>query len=136
MITIKEKEDCCGCTACYNSCPRKAISMKPDEEGFLYPLVNIEKCIDCGLCDSVCPVKNTVEMEPFKRRAYALRASASQVVSTSTSGGFVSPLADWVFEQDGVVCGATYDDDFIVIHRIRGGYKGISRFQICAERFE
>lgn len=49
MIKIEKKEDCCGCTACYNSCPRKAISMKPDQEGFLYPLVNVEKCIDCGL---------------------------------------------------------------------------------------
>jgi coenzyme F420-reducing hydrogenase beta subunit len=121
VIKIEKKEDCCGCTACYNSCPRKAISMKPDQEGFLYPLVNVEKCIDCGLCDSVCPVKNKMEIEQFDRSAYALRANSSQVVSTSTSGGFVSPLAEWVFEHDGVVCGATYDDEFRVIHKISGG---------------
>ena len=121
MIKIEKKEDCCGCTACYNSCPRKAISMKPDQEGFLYPLVNVEKCIDCGLCDSVCPVKNKMEIEQFDRSAYALRANSSQVVSTSTSGGFVSPLAEGVFEHDGVVCGATYDDEFRVIHKISGG---------------
>ena len=95
--------------------------MKPDQEGFLYPLVNVEKCIDCGLCDSVCPVKNKMEIEQFDRSAYALRANSSQVVSTSTSGGFVSPLAEWVFEHDGVVCGATYDDEFRVIHKISGG---------------
>lgn len=95
--------------------------MKPDQEGFLYPLVNVEKCIDCGLCDSVCPVKNKMEIEQFDKSAYALRANSSQVVSTSTSGGFVSPLAEWVFEHDGVVCGATYDDEFRVIHKISGG---------------
>ena len=52
MIKIEKKEDCCGCTACANICPKQAITMKPDPEGFLYPVVNEENCINCGVCDA------------------------------------------------------------------------------------
>ncbi|EGB93997.1 putative iron-sulfur cluster-binding protein/coenzyme F420-reducing hydrogenase, beta subunit [Clostridium sp. D5] len=51
------KGDCCGCTACYCICPVNAIDMKPDEEGFLYPIVNDIKCVCCYRCLSVCPLK-------------------------------------------------------------------------------
>ena len=50
MIQIKNKVDCCGCTACANICPKQAITMKPDPEGFLYPVVNEENCINCVFC--------------------------------------------------------------------------------------
>ena len=55
MIEIKDsnKKECCGCTACMNICPVGAIEMRPDEEGFLYPSVNKEKCINCGLCSYI-----------------------------------------------------------------------------------
>lgn len=53
----KEKENCCGCTACYAICPAEAITMKPDEEGFLYPYVHGEKCIRCYECMKVCIFK-------------------------------------------------------------------------------
>ena len=52
MITIKDKKDCCGCTACYNACPKKAIEMQADQEGFLYPVIDQKKCVDCGICDA------------------------------------------------------------------------------------
>ena len=58
MIVVKNKADCCGCTACYSVCPKKAISMQQDQEGFLYPFVEISKCIDCKLCDFACPIEN------------------------------------------------------------------------------
>lgn len=56
-ILYKRKEECCGCTACYVVCPQGAISMVGDEEGFRYPLIDIEKCIRCYKCVKVCPVK-------------------------------------------------------------------------------
>ena len=61
MIEIKEKSQCCGCTACSSICPKKAIMMKQDEEGFMYPIIDKSKCVNCGLCDKVCPVKNAKE---------------------------------------------------------------------------
>lgn len=52
-----QKENCCGCTACCVSCPANAIIMKPDEEGFLYPVVDAQKCIRCYKCLKVCVFK-------------------------------------------------------------------------------
>ena len=54
MIQIKDKADCCGCTACASICPKDAITMEPDTLGFKYPKVDLDKCINCGLCEKVC----------------------------------------------------------------------------------
>ena len=72
MIQIKDKEKCCGCTACYNVCPLKAIIMKKDEEGFLYPIVDITKCVHCGQCEKVCPVLHR-EYHKEKTKGYIIR---------------------------------------------------------------
>ena len=56
-ILYERKEECCGCTACYAICPKRAISMFPDEEGFDYPVINSHLCVRCGMCLKVCPIK-------------------------------------------------------------------------------
>lgn len=53
-VLYKEKQECCGCTAYYAVCPKEAITMQPDEEGFLYPAVDKEKCVKCYACLKVC----------------------------------------------------------------------------------
>ncbi len=58
-VLYTRKEECCGCSACYAICPRAAISMEPDAEGFDYPVINEEKCIRCYKCITVCPIKET-----------------------------------------------------------------------------
>ena len=73
MITIKDKKDCCGCTACYNACPKKAIAMQADQEGFLYPVIDQKKCVDCGICDATCPIINKVEKNPEQTKGFILR---------------------------------------------------------------
>lgn len=52
-----DKSECCGCTACASVCPKHAIEMREDEEGFLYPYVDRTKCIYCKRCLSVCMYK-------------------------------------------------------------------------------
>lgn len=61
----EDSENCCGCTACYAVCPVQAISMNPDEEGFLYPTVDAAKCIRCYRCLSVCAFKVDQEARGF-----------------------------------------------------------------------
>ena len=56
MINISDKTKCCGCTACANICPKDCITMKADDEGFLYPVVDENNCVKCGLCEKACPV--------------------------------------------------------------------------------
>ena len=67
MIEIKKKEDCCGCNACGDICPKGCITFKTDNEGFWYPEVNKETCIDCHLCEKVCP---QIHAEELKKNDY------------------------------------------------------------------
>lgn len=60
-ILYEKKDDCCGCTACYAVCKRKAIIMLPDEEGFLYPRLVTDRCVCCYKCLYVCPVRHSRE---------------------------------------------------------------------------
>lgn len=57
-ILFNQKEDCCGCSACYAICPKRAIIMVMDEEGFEYPMIKTELCISCKRCMRVCPFKS------------------------------------------------------------------------------
>lgn len=116
MIKIENKRKCCGCTACASICPQKCIKMLPDEEGFLYPKIQQDKCVDCGACNKVCPVDNAPAANVSKIESYAMRTKEDDVLKRSTSGGFVTPLADWVLQRGGVLCAAAYMEDFTVAH--------------------
>lgn len=86
MIKIIGKISCCGCSACQNACPQSCIDMNEDNEGFLYPTVNIQKCIDCHLCEKVCPILNTKENRtPLK--VLAVKNKNKNIVGKSSSGG-------------------------------------------------
>lgn len=113
MIDIKSKESCCGCTACMNACPKKCISMKEDEEGFKYPHIDKSKCIRCGLCERTCPIIKQIISNEKNHKAYAIRSKEKEILSTSTSGGFFTDLANYVFDNNGVVVGASYENGIV-----------------------
>lgn len=98
-INITSKEDCCGCTACKNICPKNAIEMVSDEEGFLYPKVNKKKCIDCGLCKKVCPVINKKNIEKKAQKAFIVQNKNEKIREQSTSGGVFSAIAEYVISK-------------------------------------
>ena len=110
------KEDCCGCSGCKSICPQKAIEMKEDEEGFLYPFIDEKKCTQCGVCKKVCPVINKQKFNDFKPKAYLFQNENEEVRSSSTSGGFFSALGEYVVANGGTVYGAVFDENFNVEH--------------------
>ena len=119
MIEIKNPADCCGCTACASICAHDAIKMKPDALGFLYPKVDIEKCVDCGLCEKVCAFNDhyDVTQNLEKPLAYAARHKDMNEIETSRSGAAFIAISDYILEQGGVVYGAGYTDHFRVVHK-------------------
>ena len=115
MIEIKNKKDCCGCHACYSICPKKAIQMKEDENGFLVPKISKNKCINCELCKKVCPIIN-LSKTTNNPVAYAMINNDIGVRKESSSGGIFSLIAECILELDGIVFGATFNEQFEVIH--------------------
>lgn len=112
MITIYNKQDCCGCNACVQRCPKQCITMKPDNEGFLYPIVDTATCIDCGLCEKVCPVINQGEpKEPLK--VYAAYNKDEEIRLQSSSGGIFTLLAEETIKRGGVVFGVKFNKDWM-----------------------
>lgn len=115
MIHIEDKSKCCGCSACVTSCPVGCIDFNEDERGFLYPIVDISRCINCGLCERVCPCLNDLgEREP--ERIYAAINPNDEVRHKSSSGGFFTAIAEYVLNNGGIVFGACFDSDRVVVH--------------------
>ncbi len=56
-VLFTEKEECCGCAACFAICPKHAIRMAEDEEGFAYPTIDAASCVGCEACVKVCPIE-------------------------------------------------------------------------------
>ncbi|MDD3396623.1 MAG: Coenzyme F420 hydrogenase/dehydrogenase, beta subunit C-terminal domain [Acidaminococcaceae bacterium] len=115
MINVVKKTDCVGCWACYSRCPKKCITMVSDEEGFLYPKVDEKQCVNCHLCEEVCPVLHLPQLRKVRQTIACINQDAV-VRAASSSGGTFSLLADYVLEQGGTVFGAAFVVDFTVHH--------------------
>lgn len=128
MINIKEPKDCCGCNACAQRCPKHCIILTEDHEGFLYPKVNTELCIECGLCEKVCPVIN---QKPKKGplEVYAAINPDEQIRKESSSGGIFTLLAEKIIQENGVVFGARFDENWEVRHDYTETIEGLAVFR-------
>lgn len=128
MINIKNKKRCCACTACVQACPKQCIKMLWDNEGFQYPIVDIKECINCGLCEKVCPALNSKEArEPIDTMA-AFNPN-EDVRRSSSSGGIFTLLAEQVINQGGVVFGARFDKDWQVVIDIAESMEQVASFK-------
>jgi len=111
------KDACSGCSACASICPKQAITMEPNSEGFLYPAIANSLCVKCGLCEKTCPILNPFELDISKKPvAYAVQNKDELVRNDSTSGGAFSAIAQYVLDRKGVVFGAMFDSNFDVVH--------------------
>ena len=115
MPTLASHETCTGCAACLNACTHSAITMTADAECFLIPNVDNKKCVECKLCENVCPVISPLLDKGFMNpRAYAVWSELDRRVSSS--GGAFSAFARYILSQGGVVFGAAFDKNLHCKH--------------------
>ena len=116
MISTK-RADCSGCAACANICPKNAITMTRDAEGFSYPKINPELCIKCGRCDATCPALNYVKNNPTDfPPTFTATYPDDKILRHSSSGGVFTALSEIVLRKGGVVFGAAFDENWRVRH--------------------
>ena len=120
MINLKDKANCTGCTACQQVCGKNAIEMQFDSLGHTYPVVDSLKCIDCGLCEKVCPMLHLEELPKDEKLdelpVYAAYNKDNEARSRSTSGGLFTVLSKYIIESGGVVYAARFNDEFHIYH--------------------
>lgn len=109
-MEICKKESCTGCHACYTICPKNCIKMVENEEGFLYPLVDKNLCIECGLCKKTCPVNKPVGFNK-NRVTFAAWSLDDAEHRTSSSGGIASAFSREVIKEGGCVFGAAFEEN-------------------------
>lgn len=111
-----KKEDCCGCQACADICHANAIHMWLDEEGFWYPKVDAAACMECGLCEKVCPLRDAGRNDE-EALYLGVQARDDAIRQVSSSGGMFPLLAHAVLKEQGLIYGAGYGSGMKVMHQ-------------------
>ncbi len=128
MITFDKRNMCCGCSACTQSCPKQCIDMNEDSQGFWYPSVNKESCINCGQCEKVCPMQNRNEAVGPMLVCAAINSS-EEIRLQSSSGGIFTMLAEKILSERGVVFGARFNEQWEVVHDFTESINGLAEFR-------
>ena len=116
-INKKGVHFCTGCGACVQKCNKGALSLKQDLQGYYNAHFEEDKCVNCNLCEKVCPVLFPQEYVPRVKEPslYAVQMN-DEIRSVSSSGGVFSALAEIILNEGGVVFGASWNSDLSVSH--------------------
>lgn len=131
-MIITDYEKCVGCGACETVCPKNAITMTADGEGFLRPCIDTALCVECGLCQKTCPAESP-KLQTRERKAYALKHQDERVRNKCTSGGAFIALSDKVLAEGGIVYGVIYDENFRAVHARAEDAQG--RDAMCGSKY-
>lgn len=129
MIDFPSPGQCTLCGACADRCPINAISFDKEYMGGHYPKIDMERCLECGLCVKACPVLHPLKETKRKIQSYAAANNDNAVRSQSSSGGIFSALADAILAGGGFVCGAILSEDLSVMHEIAGNTQQLQRMR-------
>ena len=127
-------DDCCGCRACEKICPKNAITMVYNNEGFLVPIIDKNLCVNCGLCLKSCPQFNTFkEKKDDSIEAFAARAKKTKDLLNGSSGGIFSTIAKFIIENKGFVYGCCFDENMNPIHLCVNKIEDIAK--LCGSKY-
>jgi len=129
MPKLVSWEQCCGCGACANKCPKQAINMQPNHEGFLHPMVDAEKCVECRTCEYACPRLSIAKNEQAQPQVFIVQHKDDAIRYQSTSGGAFTAIAEEVIRREGIVFGAAMTDSLVVQHVFVEGMDGLAKFR-------
>ena len=129
FLDVIDKDKCTGCMSCKNACPRNAIEIVEGKDGFLYPKINKEYCINCGICKKVCPVENRLSENKNEIEVYACQNKNEEIRLSSSSGGIFTLLAKKIIDQNGIVFGAAFDNNFEVEHTYTENEEELAKFR-------
>lgn len=115
FLQSSNKAECCGCTACQQICGHGAITMETDDDGFIFPIKNLSACVNCGLCEKVCPFS---QPKYYNNTLGVYATSIKDVIERkrSSSGGLFYAIAEYVIENYGIVFGSILDEKLKVRH--------------------
>lgn len=120
FLTSKTKSECCGCGVCSQVCPRRCITIVPDEDGFLFPAIDDSNCIHCHLCEKVCPVEN-IPMNQEAQNGQVIVAArckdAAAVTEAASGGAFGAIVRTLRSDDEWMVWGAAFDENLQLSHR-------------------
>ena len=105
-LDTRNKTECFGCEGCVQICAQSAIQMEEDEEGFRYPFIDSEKCINCGLCRKTCPYEHTPMKDSGSKYVYGGYSLDPKIRFESTSGGAFSAIVETFCDYDYAIFGA------------------------------
>ncbi|ODA40296.1 Coenzyme F420 hydrogenase/dehydrogenase, beta subunit C-terminal domain [Desulfosporosinus sp. BG] len=128
MINNYITVQCTGCRACEQKCPKHCIEMKDNQEGFLYPHVDIKQCNNCGFCVKTCH-QLAENLAKEVGEVYAARAKDDEILLKSSSGGMFTILAQYALRNEGIVYGCAFDKNMVARHVMVDSLKGLDRLR-------
>lgn len=128
MIQLASKENCTACGACAFVCPKQCISMREDDLGIMYPVMDDRDCISCKRCLKVCPILSPLDYHEPKK-AYAAWSNDEEERRTSASGGIAAEVYKEALQEGYLIAGAKQNEDFTVTLDVSDNADAIADFK-------